>query len=155
MNTENIEDFEEDEILFKRDKISDNTYDEIEMDNSSIDFKVDASVETKSYEYTIDEKFILEKVEALLEQEVNFADFLKPDELGKFRKINKSEINSIYSYITIQLPNEPRIEIFSIVSSMFDINPDKFYESLSNTFKTELISELKDRGHIKRGNSLF
>ena len=49
----------------------------------------------------------------------------------------------------------PKIEVFSIVTSIYDISPDKFYESLSNTFKTELITELKRRGYLKNHKSLF
>ena len=151
---EYLEEHEEDSNI-KRDKIFDNTYDEIELDNSAIEFKVDPSFGSKSYEYTIDEKFILEKIENLLLTKPEFDCFFHPDESGNFRKISKVEINNIYSFITSQLVKEPRIEIFSIISSMFDINPDKFYESLSNTFKTELITELKNRGHLKMGKSLF
>ena len=69
--------------------------------------------------------------------------------------MNKSDINDVYSYITTALQTEPRIEIFSIICSMFDVNSDKFYESLSNSFKTELITELKSRGYLKKRNTLF
>jgi hypothetical protein len=69
--------------------------------------------------------------------------------------MNKSDINDVYSYVTTHLANEPRIEIFSIISSMFDVNADKFYESLSNLFKTELITELKSRGYLKKSKTLF
>lgn len=150
-----IENFEDDEPVIKRDKIFDNTYDEIEIDSTAIEFKVDSSLEQKSYEYTLDEKLILVKVEELIEKEKRFERFLKADDNGNFKKMNKSDINDVYSYVTTHLANEPRIEIFSIISSMFDVNSDKFYESLSNSFKTELITELKSRGYLKKRNTLF
>jgi tryptophanyl-tRNA synthetase len=70
-------------------------------------------------------------------------------------KMSKSDINEVYFYVIENLPKEPRIEIFSVISSMFDISADKFYECLSNTFKTELITELKSRGFLTNRNSLF
>jgi hypothetical protein len=147
--------FEDDEPVIKRDKIFQNTYDETEIDTSDISFNVDPSVQTKSYEYTLDEKLILVKVEDLIENERRFDKFRIADESGNFKKMNKSDINDVYSFVTSSLSKEPRIEIFSIISSMFDINADKFYESLSNSFKTELITELKGRGYLKKRNSLF
>jgi hypothetical protein len=98
---------------------------------------------------------ILEKVEEVLAEETKFLKFQTPDEAGNYRKMHKSDINEIYLYVTTKLPKEPRIEIFSIVSSMFDINSEKFYDSLSNSFKTELITELRGRGYLKDRNTLF
>lgn len=147
--------FEDDEPIIKRDKIFQNTYDETEIDTSDINFNIDPSIQAKSYEYTLDEKLILVKVEELIESEKRFEKFQVPDENGNFKKMNKSDINDVYSYVTSNLPKEPRIEIFSIISSIFDINSDKFYESLSNSFKTELITELKGRGYLKKRNTLF
>ena len=49
------------------------------------------------------------------------------------------------------------MQMFSIVQDHFDINSNKFYDSLSNTFKKELIEELRDSGNIreKTGGPLF
>jgi hypothetical protein len=77
------------------------------------------------------------------------------DEDNNYRKMNKSEINEVYSYIVNKLSNQPKIEIFSVICNYFDISPDKFYESLSNSFKTELITELKLRGYLNKRKSLF
>jgi hypothetical protein len=152
---ENVNIPEEEEEEIKRDKIFDNTYDETEIDTSDFAFKVDPAFQEKSYEYTLDESLILIKIEDLLKNETRFDRFQKADENGNFKKMNKSDINEVYSYITSNLPTEPRIEIFSIISSIFDVNSDKFYESLSNSFKTELISELKGRGYLTKRNTLF
>jgi hypothetical protein len=152
---ENEENLIEDDSPFKRDKIFDNTYEETEVEFGEINFTLDPTVQPKSYEYTIDEKLINEKIVELLQQAKRFDRFQISDENGNFKKMNKSDINEVYSYITSSLPTEPRIEIFSIITSTFDVNADKFYESLSNSFKTELINELKGRGYLKNRNSLF
>jgi hypothetical protein len=152
---ENIEEFEEEDYSEKRDKIFQNLYDEIELDSSDITFKVDPSFEVKSYEYTLDEKMILEKIEEIICDVERFERFRNPDESGTYIKMSKSDINDVYFHVIERLPKEPRIEIFSVISSMFDISADKFYECLSNTFKTELITELKSRGYLSNRNSLF
>ena len=143
------------EAVAKRDKIFDNKYDEVDLDTSEINFKIDSSIQEKTYEYTLDEKMILEKVESILEHETRFDQFKFPDESGNFKKMNKSDVNEVYLFVTTQLPTEPRIEIFSVLSSMFDINAEKFYDSLSNSFKSGLINELKQRGFINNIKSLF
>jgi hypothetical protein len=152
---ENEHDEELEDSLPKRDKIFQNLYDEVELDTSEISFRVDSSFETRTYEYTLDEKIILEKVEEIILEEERFMSLRESDENGNYKKLSKVDINEIYFHVLEKLPNEPRIEIFSVVSSMFDIATDKFYECLSNTFKTELITELKSRGYLSNRNSLF
>lgn len=154
MKTEEIIDQKDEESLV-RDKIFDNKYDEVEMDSADMNFNIDSSFQSKSYEYTIDEQLVHEKIDALINKDSRYDKYLKPDENGNFKKMNKSDINDVYSYVTHQLKNEPRIEIFSTLCSMFDIDSSKFYESLSNSFKTELITQLKSRGFLKNRNSLF
>jgi len=137
------------------DKIFQNKYDETEIDSGDFNFAVDPSFQEKSYEYSIDEVLVRNKIEELIEGTNRFERFQVSDDKGKFKKMSKSDINEIYSFVTSNLPNEPRIEIYSILCSIFDINSEKFYESLSNTFKTELINALKGRGYLKNRNSLF
>jgi hypothetical protein len=137
-----------------RDKIFDNTFDESEMDVGDFNFKVDPSMEQKSYEQTLDETMIFKKFEELI-IESKFTKFNFFEEGKGFKKMNKSDINEVYSFITSNLSEQPRIEIFSIICNYFDISPEKFYESLSNSFKTELITELKSRGYLQKNKSLF
>jgi hypothetical protein len=152
---EEPEEINNEELDVKRDKIFQNLYEETELDTSDINFRVDPSFESKSYEYTLDEKLVLEKVDHLLTETKKYDRFRLSDEEGNFKKLNKNEINEVYQFVINNLSNEPKIEIFSVLSSIFDINSDKFYESLSNTFKTELITELKERGFLANRNSLF
>jgi hypothetical protein len=152
---EENDDFLEDTSEIKRDKIFQNLYEETELDTSEISFKVDSSYESKTYEYTLDEKIILEKVEVVIENSEKYQKFASADEEGNYKKLNKTEINEVYQYVTSSLHKDPKIEIFSVLCSIFDISNDKFYESLSNTFKSDLISELKERGFLSNRNSLF
>jgi hypothetical protein len=152
---EENDDFLEDTSEIKRDKIFQNLYEETELDTSEISFKVDSSYESKTYEYTLDEKIILEKVEVVIENSEKYQKFAAADEEGNYKKLNKTEINEVYQYVTSSLHKDPKIEIFSVLCSIFDISNDKFYESLSNTFKSDLISELKERGFLSNRNSLF
>ena len=137
------------------DKIFQNKYDETEIDSGDFNFAVDPSFQEKSYEYSIDEVLVRKKIEELIEGTSRFERFQVSDDKGKFKKMSKSDINEIYSFVTSNLPKEPKIEIYSTLCSIFDINSEKFYESLSNTFKTELINALKGRGYLKNRNSLF
>lgn len=149
---------EEEELLEdfvpKRDKIFENTYDESEIDTSEFNFQVDPSVQQKPYENNIDELMIFEKFEDIIAGS-KFMKFNTMDEGKGFKKMNKSDINEVYSYVTQSLKGQPKIEIFSVICNYFDISPDKFYESLSNSFKTELITELKSRGYLHNRKSLF
>lgn len=153
---ENLQNSQEEveESSYKRDKIFENTYEETESDGSDFTFKVDPSVEIKSYEHTIDEAMIFRKFEKLIDGS-KFMKFNILEEGKGFKKMNKGDINEVYSFVTTNLTNHPRIEIFSVICGYFDISPEKFYESLSNSFKTELITELKGRGFLNKTKSLF
>jgi hypothetical protein len=144
----------EEESSYKRDKIFDNTYEETESDGGDFNFKIDPTVESKSYEHTIDEAMIFQKFENIIIGS-KFMKFNTLEEGKGFKKMNKGDINEVYSFVTTQLSGHPRIEIFSVICGYFDISPDKFYESLSNSFKTELITELKGRGFLNTRKSLF
>jgi hypothetical protein len=152
-NLQNIQE-EAEESTYKRDKIFENTYEETESDGGDFNFKVDPSVEVKSYEHTIDEAMIFRKFEKLIDGS-KFMKFNILEEGKGFKKMNKGDINEVYSFVTTNLTGHPRIEIFSVICGYFDISPDKFYESLSNSFKTELITELKGRGFLNKSKSLF
>ena len=151
---ENTEHFEEDEPLF-RDKIFDNDFEQTELDTSEKTFVIDSNFTEKTLDEKIDENMFYVIIYDILDNDPNINRFNKMDDTGGFPKINKSDINEIYRYVTKIQPKIPKIEIFSIVTGIYDINPEKFYDSLSNTFKTELINELKDRGYLKNIKSLF
>jgi hypothetical protein len=151
---ENFQEEVEETSSYIRDKIFENTYEETESDGSDFNFRVDSSIEVRSYEMTIDEEMIFKKFENLI-QDSKFMKFNTFEEGKGFKKMNKGDINEVYSFVTSNLSGNPKIEIFSVICNYFDISPDKFYESLSNSFKTELITELKSRGFLNKRKSLF
>ena len=152
LETENTQ--EEEEPLF-RDKIFDNQFEQTELDTTEKSFQVDASFLEKTLDEKIDEQMISGKIKDLLLGNERYNRFNIKTEEGTFPKINKSDINEIYRHILDSIPGVPIIEAFSVITSIYDISPEKFYESLSNTFKTDLISELKNRGFLKNRKSLF
>jgi hypothetical protein len=89
--------------------------------------------------------------------ESEFTSYNKPDKEGNFKKLNKMQINEVYSYALSEFGGFPRVQLFSVVQDYFDINSNKFYDSLSNTFKKELIEELRNGGSLKEktGGPLF
>jgi hypothetical protein len=148
------ESYHDEEPLF-RDKIFDNQFEQTELDTSEKTFQVDSSVLEKTLDEKIDEQMISGKIKSLLLDNERYNRFNVKNEEGNFPKINKSDINEIYRYILDSIPGVPIIEAFSVITSIYDISPEKFYESLSNTFKTDLISELRNRGYLKNRKSLF
>ena len=148
------EELENEEIL-KRDKIFDNEYESTEYEATSTKFTIDESYREKGIDEKIDEEFVKEEVKNVLYVHHKFRKFTEKDENGDYPKINKSEINEIYSYVILECPKLPKIEIFATLVDYYDVTSEKFYESLSNTFKTELIIELRNRGYLKKRNFLF
>ena len=97
----------------KRDKIFDNEYESTEYDYTSTNFKVEDSYREKSIDEKIDEHLVKDQVKLSLRKNPKFRKFSEPDEKGEYQKINKNEINEIYSYVINDLPKLPNIEIFS------------------------------------------
>ena len=157
MENENLEvnnpEEENEEPLF-RDKIFDNDFENTELDTTE-KFSIDANFVEKTFDEKIDESMFYADVTEFIKSNNRLNTLNSALPTGGFPKINKSEINEIYRCITEKLTHVPKIEVFSIVTSIYDISPYKFYESLSNTFKTELITELKRRGYLKNHKSLF
>jgi hypothetical protein len=150
---ENLE--QEEESSIKRDKIFDNDYEQTEMELPSTSFSIDQNFREKTIDEKIDEQVVGDHVRSILTNSVIYRRFSEPNEKGEYTKINKSEINEIYSFVISNLSGYPKIEIFSTLTEFYDVSPEKFYESLSNTFKTELIIELRNRGYLKKRNYLF
>ena len=68
---------------------------------------------------------------------------------GIIKKLNKVQINKIYFHIIEHLGSSyTRVDLFGVISDYFDVFPNKFYNSLSNKFKDELIKELDDKYNI-------
>jgi hypothetical protein len=140
----------------KTDKIFDNTFDESESDGRSIKFKIetddDSDVESRMYS-----EILIKRIDELIRN----SDFNKLNHIskdGKTPKLSKTQMSLIYTYIITNVKDHSKIDIFAATTDYFDIQPAKFYNSLSNTHKEELILELDKKMNIlekKRIRKLF
>jgi len=128
----------------KLDKIFDNKYEEKEMDFvSNMSFNISSVYnQTGDPEDEIHSNILYGEIQKMI-VDSEFERFNQLDENGNIIKLNKVQINQVYSYVITGLPNGYRkIEIWSMLSEYFDIYPTKFYTSLSNKFKHDLVEEL-------------
>lgn len=137
------------------DKIFFNTFYESESDGSQMNFNVDDFHKVDSYDNEIDEEQIYDKVMEYFESEENLKKYITSNEAGEFPKISKLELNEIYSFFKEKFNENYLIELFSVLIEILDLNQSKFYESLSNTFKDELIEQLRTRGFLQKQYRLF
>ncbi len=140
----------------KTDKIFDNTFDEAESDGRSIKFKIetddDGDIEGRMYSE------ILAKT---IDDLINNSDFKNLNKLtkdGKTLKLSKTQMSLVYNLVITNVKDHSKIDIFAAITDYFEIQPAKFYNSLSNTHKEELILELDKKMNIlekKRIRKLF
>ena len=134
----------------KTDKIFDNSFEDgsgFEENVGKPSFTISSQF-TKEYDSPEDEihfRMLFEEVDRLVkESKYQKLNEIKSD--GKIPKLNKIQINEIYSMIIVKIGSKfSKIEIFSTVSDYFDIFPTKFYNSLSNKYKEQLIMELDSK----------
>tara|TARA_Y100000287_G_scaffold83765_1_gene66487 strand:- start:1643 stop:2077 length:435 start_codon:yes stop_codon:yes gene_type:complete len=139
------------------DKIFNNSFDTPEFELGNISFDLDPSLrEELDEEEKIHYEMIARKIHELITVS-RFKIFNEVDELGKCNKLRKTDINEVYGYIVDEMQAKfSRIDIFSEMCVYFDIKPVKFYSSLSNVYKEDLIQELDrktgilDKKNIKR-----
>lgn len=144
----------------KTDKIFDNTFEETEFElNTNVSFNLSPRVaDNRDEEDKIMQISLQTAIHDLIESS-RFKEFNKLDEFADSRKLKKADINEVYDYIEGELSREYSIiDIFSELSDYFNINPNKFYSSLANGFKEELIQALDFKTGIlksKNINKLF
>ncbi len=161
---ENTKDNEENKIpdpldrttSLQDDKIFNNNYELTEYDGTPISFTPVDGYESNLTESDIEYGMIYDIVSKFLVKS-KYEKYNKPDKEGTFKKLNKMQINEVYSYTLSEFGGFPKVQLFSVVQDYFDINSNKFYDSLSNTFKKELIEELRKGGSMKEktGGPLF
>jgi hypothetical protein len=143
-----------------RDKIFDNNFDSPDFEIlPNFSFNLDPSwTDSKSEEEKIHYQLISTTIHELVINS-RFKKFNEIDEHGRNTKLKKVEINDVYGYVVGEMvKNYSRIDIFSEMCTYFDINPTKFYNSLSNVYKEDLIEELDRKTGIldrKNINKLF
>ena len=144
----------------KTDKIFDNNFESPEIEvKSNMSFDLHSSVRGNIPEEEIIHYEMLSKEIHELIELSRFKKFNEVNEFAEVNKLKKIDINEVYGYIVDELlGNYSRIDIFSELCNYFDIQPTKFYNSLSNIFKEELIIELDNKTGIlskKNINKLF
>ena len=143
----------------KTDKIFDNSFEDgsgFEENAGKPSFNIASGFGTKfdSPEEEIHYNMLFDEVDKL----IRASKYQKLNEIkedGKIPKLNKIQINEIYSLVVTKIGHKfNKIEIFSTVSDYFDIFPTKFYNSLSNKYKETLIMELDTRMNILEKNKI-
>jgi hypothetical protein len=144
----------------KRDKIFDNKFEEQEFElNSNISFAISPQYsDDRSEEDKIESEIIMKKIHDLV-SDSEFSKFNVIDEFQQTKKLKKIDINNVYEYINREMKSShSMVTVFSELCEYFNVNPTKFYSSLGNKFKEELIIELdKTTGILKKKkiNRLF
>ena len=138
-------------------KILHNSWNGVEIDSMDLNFKVEENsfiTETSEMDEYVTE--IYEKIHKLIENsEFKDCNNLISDEK---KNANKLDLNKIYSYITNNLNEYSKIDLLSVLHQYFDIEYNKFYNSLSNLYQDELISEYRSKfksSKLDKLNQLF
>mgnify|MGYP006906252509 FL=1 len=145
----------------KRDKIFDNTFEDggdFEL-NGTISFNLNPQyTDNRDEEDKIESTQIRNKIHELIESS-RFKKFNEVDEFQQITKLRKLDINEVYGFMYDELSTKfSIIDLFSELCDYFNINPTKFYSSLSNKYKEALIQELDKKTNVlkrKNINKLF
>jgi hypothetical protein len=146
--------------MIDRDKIFDNNFESPEFEIlPNFSFDLDPSwKDDRSEEDKIHYDLIAREIHKLVTAS-RFKIFNEIDDHGRSTKLKKVEINDVYGYIVGEMVAKySRIDLFSELCVYFDINPTKFYNSLSNIYKEDLIEELDLKTGVlgkKNINKLF
>jgi len=139
----------------KTDKIFDNNFENTEFElNGTIKFTVSSQyLDERDEEIKIEQVALQNDIHEIILKS-RFNQFNKLDEFSQTEKLKKNDINDVYEYVIDELGSMYGcIDIFSELSDYFNVNPNKFYSSLSNAFKENLIEELdKKTGILKSRN---
>jgi len=139
----------------KRDKIFDNNFESPDFEMiPNFSFEVEPSwKDNRPEEDKIHYALIANEIHELITNS-RFKVFNEIDDHGRNTKLKKVEINDVYGYIIGEMTkNYSRIDLFSELCIYFDVNPTKFYNSLSNIYKEDLIQELDLKtGILERKN---
>lgn len=145
--------------MMKRDKIFENTLGENSEFDYNLKFKVAPNyTDDMDNDDKIHYKVLYQEIDDLIKGS-EFEELNKITPNGVIKKLNKVQINNVFLYIIKHLGGSyTKVDLFSSISEYFDIFPNKFYNSLSNKFKEELIIELDEKYNIlekKKINKLF
>ena len=130
----------------EKDKIFNNTYGEQDLGGQKINFTVSSSWLDSM---DPDDKQHYDSLFEVIDNLIKGSEFEHLNEATPDGVINKVQINKVFFYIIENTGSSyTRIDLFSVLSDYFDVFPNKFYNSLSNKFKDELIKELDAKYNI-------
>ena len=143
----------------KLDKIFDNTFGENEFEADNMGFKIDPSFENnRSAEDIMHANTLFMEIDTII-KDSKFSKYSLVEKDKKVSKLNKVQINEVFTHVIDNLNGEYRmLEVFSCISDYFDIYPKKFYTSISNKYKIILLEELETATGIfakKNINKIF
>lgn len=120
--------------------------DEGEHYSGNIKFQIDASYElTDDLSDIVHKKLLMDEIKSVIDLS-EYRHYNDSDENGNIIKLNKIQINQVYGYILGNLPvGYSKIEIWEGIAEFFDIYPNKFFSSLSNIYKHDLMQELNKK----------
>lgn len=133
----------------QHDKIFNNTYGDFDSSTSETSFKIEAGYDdTADPDDQIHYNIMMRRLDELIKG----SEFKGLNEVtvdGISQKLSKIQINQVFYFVVKNMGQEySRTEIFGILSDYFDVFPNKFYSSLSNKYKDDLISELDKKYNI-------
>ncbi len=133
----------------QEDKIFNNTYGESNGNEIPINFTISSTYgDDIDPDDKIHYELLFKKIDELI-KDSEFKNLNKVTKEGVIKKLNKIQINKVFSYIIGHIGSSySRVDLFSVLSEYFDVFPNKFYNSLSNKFKDELIKELDNKYNI-------
>ncbi len=133
----------------KEDKIFNNTFGDNNLNEEPISFNVaPAYMDDVDPDDRMHYDILFKKIDELIKGS-EFEHLNEVTQVGVIKKLNKVQINKVFFYIIENIGSiYTRIDLFSVLSDYFDVFPNKFYNSLSNKFKDELIKELDDKYNI-------
>lgn len=144
----------------KQDKIFDNNFEAPDTEGKgSINFDLDPAVRgSLSEEENIHYEILARDIHDLIENS-RFKKFNVINEFTSVTRLKKIDINEVYGFMVDELIKKySRIDLFSELCNYFNIPPNKFYNSLSNVYKEDLIMELDKKTGVlskKNINKLF
>lgn len=133
----------------QHDKIFNNSYGDQDPADHKITFNVSHTYgDNMDPDDKMHYNLLFSKIDELI-RGTEFEHLNKVTKDGVIKKLNKVQINKIYFHVIEHLGSSyTRIDLFGVISDYFDVFPNKFYNSLSNKFKDELIKELDDKYNI-------
>ena len=133
----------------KEDKIFNNSFYEADSHIDNFKFEIDSGFYQKNDQTReVNNHRIHNKIhEAIMDSSWRYLN-IYDEELQKYPTLDKTEINKIFSFAVNHVEDEDLVDIWAALAEYFEINPTKFYNSLSNYYKDLLIRKLDEHLNV-------